>query len=42
VTCRCCWIRWAAGELTDLIDVVDTPSYDTLEHLLAGVAKAYG
>jgi hypothetical protein len=27
---------------TDLIDVVDTPSYDTLEHLLAGVAKAYG
>jgi hypothetical protein len=26
----------------DLIDVVDTPSYDTLEHLLTGVAKAYG
>jgi hypothetical protein len=26
----------------DLIDVVDTPSYDTLEHLLSGVAKAYG
>lgn len=26
----------------DLIDVVDTPSYDTLEHLLDGVAKAYG
>ncbi len=25
----------------NLIDVVDTPSYDTLEHLLAGVAKAY-
>jgi hypothetical protein len=27
---------------TNLIDVVDTPSYDTLEHLLDGVAKAYG
>jgi hypothetical protein len=26
---------------TDLIDVVDTPAYDTLEHLLVGVAKAY-
>jgi hypothetical protein len=26
----------------DLIDVVDTPSYDTLEHLLEGVAKSYG
>ncbi len=26
----------------DLIDVVGTPSYDTLERLLAGVAKAYG
>ncbi|WP_262379253.1 three-helix bundle dimerization domain-containing protein [Nonomuraea sp. PA05] len=26
----------------DLIDVVDIPSYDTLEHLLDGVAKAYG
>ncbi|MCW2901445.1 MAG: hypothetical protein JWO67_3710 [Streptosporangiaceae bacterium] len=26
----------------DLIDVVDTPSYDTLEHLLNGVAKSYG
>jgi hypothetical protein len=26
----------------DLIDVVDTPSYDTLEHLLDGVARAYG
>ncbi|WP_433187342.1 hypothetical protein [Actinoallomurus sp. CA-150999] len=26
----------------DLIDVVDIPSYDTLEHLLAGVAKSYG
>ncbi len=26
----------------DLIDVVDTPSYDTLEHLLNGVARAYG
>ena len=26
----------------DLIDVVDTPSYGTLEHLLDGVAKAYG
>jgi hypothetical protein len=25
----------------NLIDVVDTPSYDTLEHLLDGVAKAY-
>ncbi|MEV0623434.1 hypothetical protein AB0I81_59670 [Nonomuraea sp. NPDC050404] len=27
---------------TDLIDVVDIPSYDTLEHLLDGVAKSYG
>ncbi|WP_433441085.1 three-helix bundle dimerization domain-containing protein [Nonomuraea sp. CA-141351] len=27
---------------TDLIDVVETPSYDTLEHLLDGVAKSYG
>ncbi|MEU0566057.1 hypothetical protein ABZ297_11770 [Nonomuraea sp. NPDC005983] len=26
----------------DLIDVVDTPSYDTLEQLLDGVAKSYG
>ena len=26
----------------DLIDVVDIPSYDTLEHLLSGVAKSYG
>ncbi|MFD1540972.1 three-helix bundle dimerization domain-containing protein [Nonomuraea guangzhouensis] len=26
----------------DLIDVVDIPSYDTLEHLLKGVGKAYG
>ncbi|MFI7230347.1 three-helix bundle dimerization domain-containing protein [Nonomuraea angiospora] len=26
----------------DLIDVVDIPSYDTLEHLLDGVAKSYG
>ncbi len=26
---------------TNLIDVVDTPSYDTLEHLLAGVSRAY-
>ncbi|MGI5328275.1 hypothetical protein [Actinomadura nitritigenes] len=26
----------------DLIDVADTPSYDTLEHLLDGVAEAYG
>ena len=26
---------------TNLIDVVDTPSYDTLEHLLDGVARAY-
>jgi hypothetical protein len=26
----------------DLIDVVGTPSYDTLEHLLDQVAKAYG
>ncbi|MFC7584371.1 hypothetical protein ACFQYP_12020 [Nonomuraea antimicrobica] len=27
---------------TDLIDVVDIPSYDTLENLLDGVAKSYG
>ncbi|MFF5206990.1 hypothetical protein [Streptosporangium sp. NPDC000396] len=27
---------------TDLIDVVDAPSYDTLEHLLGKVAKSYG
>ncbi|MEQ4721221.1 hypothetical protein [Nonomuraea sp. B19D2] len=27
---------------TDLIDVVETPAYDTLEHLLDGVAKSYG
>ncbi|GGK35394.1 three-helix bundle dimerization domain-containing protein [Nocardia camponoti] len=26
---------------TDLIDVVDAPAYDTLEHLLDGVAKSY-
>jgi hypothetical protein len=26
----------------DLIDVVDIPSYDTLEHLLDGVARSYG
>ncbi|WP_285773849.1 hypothetical protein [Microtetraspora sp. NBRC 13810] len=26
----------------NLIDVVDTPSYDTLEHLLYGVALSYG
>ncbi|WP_309234820.1 three-helix bundle dimerization domain-containing protein [Nocardia sp. XZ_19_385] len=26
---------------TDLIDVVDTPTYDTLEHLLDAVAKSY-
>nr|SBO95904.1 hypothetical protein BN4615_P5420 [Nonomuraea gerenzanensis] len=26
----------------DPIDVVDIPSYDTLEHLLEGVAKSYG
>ncbi|MCW2947038.1 MAG: hypothetical protein JWR24_3755 [Actinoallomurus sp.] len=26
----------------NLIDVVDTPSYETLEHLLGGVAKSYG
>lgn len=26
----------------DLIDVVDIPSYDTLEHLLDGVGKSYG
>ncbi|MFF0487720.1 three-helix bundle dimerization domain-containing protein [Nocardia sp. NPDC004068] len=25
----------------DVIDVVDTPAYDTLEHLLDGVAKSY-
>src|SRR6266568_1564978 len=25
----------------DIVDVVDTPAYDTLEHLLDGVAKAY-
>ncbi|WP_210749682.1 three-helix bundle dimerization domain-containing protein [Nocardia vermiculata] len=25
----------------DLVDVVDTPTYDTLEHLLDGVARAY-
>jgi hypothetical protein len=28
--------------VSDLIDVVDTPTYDTLEHQLAAVAKAYG
>ncbi|MEU7834694.1 three-helix bundle dimerization domain-containing protein [Nonomuraea sp. NPDC049129] len=27
---------------TDLIDVVDIPSYDTLEHLLDSVGKSYG
>jgi hypothetical protein len=27
--------------VSDLIDVVDTPTYDTLEHQLAGVAKSY-
>jgi hypothetical protein len=28
--------------VSDLIDVVDTPTYDTLEHQLNGVAKLYG
>ena len=27
---------------TDLVDVVGIPAYDTLEHLLDGVAKSYG
>ncbi|MBC6460190.1 hypothetical protein HKK72_20195 [Actinomadura sp. HBU206391] len=27
---------------TDLIDVVETPTFDTLENLLGGVSKAYG
>jgi hypothetical protein len=26
---------------TDLIDVIDTPTYDTIEHLLDGVTKTY-
>ena len=26
---------------TELVDVVDVPAYDTLEHLLDGVARAY-
>lgn len=31
-----------APVIPDLVNVVDPPDYDTLEHLLDGVAKAYG